>query len=988
MSDRKSKSWIYPKPTGDVGRDRNARTLQFSCLLFALVIGAVAVVDKVAGERVPLPILAMAVGLAAAAALNRAGRSLWAARISILAMLLGATLLVFEARDGFRSLAMLVFPGMLLISVMLLDRASYVTTAGIVLSAVAALGIAEIHGLTRAIVGNRTPTSYDSIFYADLTLAIFAMIGSRIVGDGQRNIFDLRTSIKRLSDSNLELTETAKALKASESQARAQASELRAIMDAAPAIILVAGDVECRQVSGNRTAHVLMRQQPGTNLSMAAPEGERPTNRRVMKDGIELPPNEMPLHKAGLTGQPVRDYELHIVFEDGGSIDLLGNAEPVLDADGRPHGAVAVLSDITERKQAEAKLREREQQLASIYNTVRDVIFYLAVEGDGQFRFVSVNTAFLKVTGLSQEMVIGKTVNEVIPESSLTIVLEKCRQAVEERTPVLWEETSDYPTGRLTGEVSVSPVFDDQNTCTHLVGSVHDITERKQAEAKLRESEARLKNAERLAHIGNWHWDVKANRFTWSEEMFRIFSKPRDYVPNYEAFFQDIIPRDRERVERAIREGLAGKGENSLEFQITLPDGDLRTISIIGEVLESEGGLPARMFGACQDITDIRRAQEAAFASQKLESVGALATGIAHDFNNILGGVLAQADLALGELAAGTAPEEELKGIREGAIRGSEIVRQLMVYSGKESEIPELVDVARIVEDMLDLLRISISKHAVLETNLDKGLCQVRANPTQLRQIVMNLVTNASEAIGDRDGVISVRTACMTVGRDAPGANSEHWVTSDYLELGVSDTGCGIPLEAQARVFDPFFTTKAAGRGLGLTVVHGVVQSLGGMIRLESEPGKGTRFRILLPCAEAAAEATNGQMARTPQTAGPSYGTILVVEDEDPLRRPIAKMIQKAGFTVIEAGDGYAALQAIRSRQKHIDLLLLDVTLPGAPSREVYEQAKLLRPEMKVIVTSAYSKEMAAASLAGTVEHFIRKPYRLNDLMDLMQQSL
>ena len=392
--------------------------------------------------------------------------------------------------------------------------------------------------------------------------------------------------------------------------------------------------------------------------------------------------------------------------------------------------------------QAEA-LRENEQRLVSIYNTVRDVIFHLAVEPEGQFRFVSVNAAFLRVTGLSLEAVVGKTVNEVIPEPSLTMVLGKYRQAVEENTIVLWEETSDYPTGRLTGEVSVAPVFDNKGNCTHLVGSVHD-------------------------------------------------------------------------------------------------------------------------------ITDSRRAQEESFARQKLESVGTLASGIAHDFNNLLGGVLAQAELALEELAAGSTPEEELKAIREVAIRGSEIVRQLMIYAGKEDEVVGLVDVSQIVKEMLELLKVSVSKHATLETDLGKDLPAVRANAAQLRQIVMNLVTNASEAIGDRDGVIRVTTRRVTLDRAA--AISRNSVESDYLQLEVSDTGCGMSPEMQARVFDPFFTTKSAGHGLGLAVVHGIVRGLRGSIHLTSEPGKGTTFQVLLPCAEGKAGATSDPISGAEESARPSHG--------------------------------------------------------------------------------------------------------------------
>jgi hypothetical protein len=210
--------WYYPEPTGDRGRDRNARTLQFSCLLFASALAAIAVLDMVAGERVPLPIVLAAAGLFGAAAMNRAGRSVWAGRTAVLVLMLGAILLVFEARDGFRSHAMLVFPGLLLISMMLLDRASYLTTASMVLLAVAALGIAEKHGLTHATPRIRTPTSYDSIFYVELTLAVFAMIGSRIADDGQSNVFDLRATINQLLKANLELSESADALHTSELQ--------------------------------------------------------------------------------------------------------------------------------------------------------------------------------------------------------------------------------------------------------------------------------------------------------------------------------------------------------------------------------------------------------------------------------------------------------------------------------------------------------------------------------------------------------------------------------------------------------------------------------------------------------------------------------------------------------------------------------------------------------------------------------------------------
>ena len=375
-------------------------------------------------------------------------------------------------------------------------------------------------------------------------------------------------------------------------------------------------------------------------------------------------------------------------------------------------------------------------------------------------------------------------------------------------------------------------------------------------------------------------------------------------------------------------------------------------------------------------------------AQQRLESVGTLASGIAHDFNNLLGMVLAQADLALADVAAGECPEEELRRIQAVAIRGSEIGRQLMIYSGAESEALALVDVSRTIQEMLEFLKVSVSKHAVLETDLGRNLPAITATPAQLRRLVMNLVTNASEAIGDKDGVIRVTTSKATVGRGSAVATSERLAEGDYLQVQVSDTGRGMTPETQARVFDPLFTTKSAGHGLGLAVVSEIVHGLRGAIRVASTPGKGSTFDVFLPCADHEGQTTRSILSPAREEAVSfRAGTILLVEDEESLRQPISKMIRKAGYSVIEAGDGSAALDRIREPQNHIDVLVLDITLPGASSREVFQEAGRLRPDMKVIVASGYSADMSGATLAGRVERFIRKPYQTADLMALIGQA-
>jgi CheY-like chemotaxis protein len=321
-------------------------------------------------------------------------------------------------------------------------------------------------------------------------------------------------------------------------------------------------------------------------------------------------------------------------------------------------------------------------------------------------------------------------------------------------------------------------------------------------------------------------------------------------------------------------------------------------------------------------------------------------------------------------------------------MRGSEIVRQLMIYAGKESGAVERADLSKTVDEMLSLLKVSVTKHAVIRANLDQELPATCASAPQLRQVVMNLITNASDAIGDRDGVIQIVTRRVALN----GASQPNTMLADgdYVELEVSDTGRGMSSETQAKVFDPFFTTKSAGRGLGLAVVQGIVRSLGGAIHLTSELDKGSTFQVLLPCAEATAGAAGDVIPvnRAP-VIPPHRGTVLVVEDEGHLRQPVVKMLRKTGFEVFEAADGTSAIDLLRAKGCRIDAILLDMTIPGASSREIVAEAANVRPDVKVILTSAYSQEMIAGAMSSPqIRSFIRKPFEFGDLLKTLRSSM
>jgi PAS domain S-box-containing protein len=638
--------------------------------------------------------------------------------------------------------------------------------------------------------------------------------------------------------------------------------------------------------------------------------------------------------------------------------------------------------------EARRVLRESEQQLVSIYNTVRDVVFYVAVEANGQYRFVSVNEAFLAVTGLSRDAVVGKRVNDVIPEPSLTMVLEKYQQAVEKKAAVFWEETSDYPTGRLTGEVSLAPVLDNQGNCSYLVGSVHDITERKRSEATLRESQERFRIVADAAPVMIWMSGLDklctfVNR-PWLEFTGRTIEQELG-----NGWADGVYPEDLNRCLAVYFSSFEARRSFQMEYRLRRAGGEYRLVLDSGTPLYRRGDF-AGYIGSCVDVTEARRAQEESFARQKLESLGTLASGIAHDFNNLLGATLAQAELALAELASGSYPDEQLKEIREVAIRGSDIVRQLMIYAGQEGDVLELTDVSRTVEGMLGLLKVTIARHAQLVTDLGENLPAVKTRAAQLRQVVMNLVVNASDALKGREGLIRVSTTCVTIGPDTAGGASGGLPPGEYVELRVLDTGIGMAPETQARVFDPFFSTKSAGRGLGLPVVHGIIKRLNGAISVFSELNKGTTFQILLPSAGAAHSATADMVTGIHEAAEPFLeATVLLVEDEHPLRVAVAKMLSKAGFRVLEVDNGSDAIEVLRTDTADIDLILLDMTIPGTPSDEVLAEAARVRPKVKIVLTSAYSVEMAMAVLNGPqVRGFVRKPFQFGTLVQTVRNVL
>ncbi len=422
---------------------------------------------------------------------------------------------------------------------------------------------------------------------------------------------------------------------------------------------------------------------------------------------------------------------------------------------------------------------------------------------------------------------------------------------------------------------------------------------------------------------------------------------------------------------------------------------------VLGKVIEI--GKKKAVLGIVRDITDRLSREEERMDferqvqhAQKLESLGVLAGGIAHDFNNLLMAILGNADLALSELSPMSPVRENLREIESASRRAAELARQMLAYSGKGRFVVESIALGVLVREIAHLLEVSISKKVTLRFNLAENLPVFDGDVTQIRQVVMNLITNASEAIGDQGGIVTLTTGTMDCDRDyLDNANNVLSAGIDrpleegvYAYLEVTDTGCGMDKDTVSRIFDPFFTTKFTGRGLGMSAVQGIVRGHHGAIMVYSEPGNGTTFKILFK-----ALANSDESAISPVTAGELNGqassmfegTILIVDDEPTVCSVGKQMLKRMGFDVLVAADGREGLEVFEAERSRIVCVLLDLTMPNLDGVETFREMRRLNPEISIILCSGYNEVDATQNFTGKgLAGFLQKPYSMKTLHSKM----
>jgi PAS domain S-box-containing protein len=571
------------------------------------------------------------------------------------------------------------------------------------------------------------------------------------------------------------------------------------------------------------------------------------------------------------------------------------------------------------------------------------------------------------------EAFLGRNVKDVLPEAAAIPLLACISRVAARGVPETYEYELPFPEGPRHYEARIVPAGPGR-----IAAFTRNVTEQRRAERTLRAEnafrESIIANAADGICVCHAIGEHPFIRFTvWNGRMTEITGYTIEEI-NAKGWYQSLYPDPEVQARAVARMDRMREGDNLLgeEWEIRHRDGTVRQVVISTSVVGGAPG-PSGVLAMMRDVTDRRRLEERLLQTQKLESIGRLAGGVAHDFNNLLTAILGYAELLEVELPPGSRGRGWLDEVRRGSERARDLTRQLLAFARRQRIAPRPTDLNALAAGLRNLLSRLLGERIVLETRLPERIAPVLADPAQIEQVVMNLSLNARDAM-PRGGTLTIAT------REVPESERPE---GRFVELSVRDTGTGMSPDTLEHLFEPFFTTKDVGEGtgLGLATVYGIVRQSGGLIEVESEPGAGTVFRILLPRADAAITEPARREARSPQGGSE---TILVVEDDPSVRGWTVESLRTAGYHVVEASDGEGAL-AIVARVRP-DALVTDVVMPRLGGPELARRLRETRPDLPVLLVSGYAP--GAESRFVDRAAFLQKPFTRAKLLDTLRRIL
>jgi len=682
------------------------------------------------------------------------------------------------------------------------------------------------------------------------------------------------------------------------------------------------------------------------------------------------------LERGAVTG-----FESQIRRRDGSVVWISENARPLHDAAGKLVGFEGTVVDITERKQAEESLRETNDRLRALIQA--SPLAILALDKQGRVR--SWNAAAARIFGWTEAEVLGKPSPLVPPEHRPDT--RTLRERVLRGESFAAVEAQRWRKDGSLVEVSISaaPLFDAQGEVGGVMAVLADIADRKTAERALTRERAILQAL--LDSIPDLiFYKDHQGAFLGCNTAFEKFigHSERDLLrrTDLDFFSRDIALSFQERDRQVLAEGKPRRHEELLEY----PDGRRVLVETLKTPFFGPDGTVLGLVGVCRDITERKRLEEQLRQAQKMEAIGQLAGGVAHDFNNLLTAILGNLGLLSAMLPADGPSREMLESSEKAAQRAAELTGQLLGFSRRTMLRLEVADLNTAIQEIMGILRRTIDPRISVQIQASPALWNVRADPGQITQVLMNLCLNARDAMPE-GGVLRLETANVVLDEEYARLHLEARA-GEFVRLRVNDTGTGIAPEIRPRIFEPFFTTKQAGQGtgLGLAMVFGIVQQHQGWIECTSELARGTRFDIYLPRLRAGEPLP----LLPPTEPGPAGGheTILLVDDEPMVRNLGHTVLQRFGYRVLLAEDGLEAIDIYRREKDGVDLVVLDLTMPRLSGRDTLHRLLQIDPNVHVLFASGYSAEHVTEGEKEGVFGFISKPYRPQELANAVRAVL
>ncbi|HKP55415.1 MAG TPA: PAS domain-containing protein [Polyangiales bacterium] len=624
-------------------------------------------------------------------------------------------------------------------------------------------------------------------------------------------------------------------------------------------------------------------------------------------------------------------------------------------------------------------LREQQSRFAKIAAAVPGVIFEFRLRADGTSAFPYASPQIREIFGVRADelQLDARAALARIHEADSAAVRAALEESARTLTPCCLEFRVKHPErGDIWVEIRATPARAPDGS-SHWYGFLADVSARRQAD-DLRDAQARVLAALDAGGMGTWVWDAQTDELELDDAALALFGRKRSDIPTRfkaEALLSYIHPDDAPRVSSMMRRPHVTDRTYRLEYRVQLPDGGMRMIAVKGRGMADATGRVKRMTGVLMDITAQRDIQNAQLRAQKLEALGTLAGGIAHDFNNLLFAMLGNTKLLSAELPEEHPAQEGLVEIELAAQRAADLVRGLLAFSRPSESRLAAVNLGTVLDDALKLLRVTLPARIELATRVPAELPPVAADASQLHQIVVNLMTNAAQAIGEARGSISLALETFQIDDIGPHAVGD-LPGGRYVMLSVQDTGCGMESATVERIFDPFYTTKLPGQGtgLGLSVAHSIMRNHAGAITVESTAGRGSVFRLYFPVLQRAVQPASAPPPRA-ATERLRCERILIVDDEPTLVSVTTRILSRVGYRVTGHTDAHAALAAFRAAPDAFDAVVTDLSMPSMSGFDLVRELVALRADIPVLMTSGYLGDdaRAQAETAG-IRELIPKP--------------